>query len=401
MRFDPEFQANKAYQKVESALRREGFQSFAVGGCVRDALLRMPCNDVDVATNARPHDLPKVFGTKPWDGDADVRESTDGVKLYPTGVSHGTWTVSYQGDHVEVTTYRHDVSTDGRRATVNFADSADEDAARRDFTMNALYWNKYVGLYDPTLEGLDDLLAGRVRFVGDADQRCQEDYLRILRLFRFHARFGRGPMDPAAWTAASKNRFGISAHVAKERVWEELKKLLSLHDPFDALLEMDATGVLQEVLNCRVPGVFGALFAVERQFNLKPNWVHRWNALTLDAPIPFPASNEERKRVDAASKAVEEALDAPLPLSALSHKFGPEAATHACLRSVRTYSSSDVDRGAMAQMPVSAQDFMDRGYQAGPRMGELLACSKKYWYSTDLRADKQALLKYATQEVPL
>lgn len=387
---------NEAYDVVMDALHDNGFVGYAVGGCVRDAVVGAPFNDVDVATNARPHDLPKIFGVKPHTGDDEVRRN-GGVALYPTGVAHGTWTVRVGEDTVEVTTFRRDVDTDGRRAVVEFADTMEEDAMRRDFTMNSLYCDRFNEVHDPTGTGVADLLAGRVRFVGDADERVREDYLRVMRLFRFHARFGRGPMDTDAWNAASKNRFGLSARVSKERVWDELKKMLSLHAPAEALWEMSATRVMDEVLNRDATALLGALFAKEREYNLRPNWVRRYVAVMQNEEVPFPASNDEKKRV---AKAVA-ALESKAPLSALAHEYGAEAATTAAMLTDRYYTSSDVDRGAMTQFPVSAKDFLDRGYQPGPKLGEALAAAKKYWYSTDLRARKDALVKYATQEVPL
>lgn len=390
---------NKAYTHVMRRLHEEGFVAYAVGGCVRDGLMGLEPKDVDVATNARPHDLPKLLGTEPWDGDTTVRTTDDGVALYPTGVSHGTWTVRVGDDTVEVTTFRKDVDTDGRRATVEFANTMEEDAMRRDFTMNALYLDWQFMVHDPTGTGVEDLRQGRVRFVGNADERVKEDYLRIMRLFRFHARFGRGPMDRDAWEAAKRHRAGLSVRVSGERVWDELKKLLSLHSPAEALWEMDATGVLREVLGVRVPGVMGALFANERLYNLKPNWVHRYTALKLDDDVPFPAANAEKKRVTAAHAALEAALDRGWGLAALSKEFGPEAATHVALRGVRVYTGSDVDRGAVAEMPLTARDLIEMGVEPGPVMGKLLAVAKAYWYSTDLRANKDTLRTVAMDEL--
>lgn len=418
---------NKAYDHVMERLRKEGFVAYAVGGCVRDAVLGFEPNDVDVATNARPHDLPKIFGTQPWDGDNAIRTTDDGVALYPTGVAHGTWTIRFKGDTVEVTTFRKDVDTDGRRATVEFADTPAVDAQRRDFTMNALYYNDLVGLVDPTGEGLSDLLAGRVRFVGDADERIKEDYLRIMRLFRFHARFGRGAMDRQAWEAAAKYRKGLSegfstlmtglpmsptysermgkpdavtAPVSKERIWDELKKTLSVHSPTEAVWEMAATGVLKEVMGTNhVTETFARVLRNERMYNLKSDWTRRYTSLALDGHVPFPASNDEKKSTAKMADALNDWNDKPRGLAALSHEFGPDAATFVALAKDMPYNGSEVDRGAFKQMPLSASDLMAAGVEPGPAMGKLLAIAKRFWYDTDLRATKENLMVVALDEL--
>lgn len=394
MRLTPTWK-NDAYDHVMQRLHDEGFVAYAVGGCARDALLGQSPNDVDVATNARPHDLPKVFGTDPWDGNGEVRTSSNGVALYPTGVAHGTWTVRVGNDVVEVTTFRKDVDTDGRRATVVFADTVEEDALRRDFTMNALYLDKDFVVHDPTRTGLYDLYQGYVRFVGDADERVMEDYLRIMRLFRFHARFGRGAMNREAWEAAKRHREGLSEHVSKERIWSELKKILGLHSPAEAVWEMAATGVLEAVLGTGyVPESFARVLRNERQYNLAPNWVRRYVALVPDGGVSFPASNEEKKRCAAAAYALDAWTDKPRGQAALSHEFGPEAATFVALVKDMPYNQSDVERGAVKKMPLTARDLIE----AGPVMGQLLGIVKTFWYSTDLRTTKDHLLVVAMDE---
>lgn len=387
---------NRAYDYVMAHLHGEGFVAYAVGGCVRDALLGHSPNDVDVATNARPHDLPKIFQTKPWDGDSDTRENADGVALYPTGVSHGTWTVRVGDDHVEVTTFRKDVATDGRRATVAFADTLEEDAQRRDFTMNALYLDKDHNVIDPTGTGQYDLFQGQVKFIGNANERIKEDYLRIMRLFRFHARFGRGSMNREAWESAKRHCGGISQHVSGERIWAELKKILSMHAPSEALWEMAATGVLSEVLGVqKVPLEFSRVLENERLHKLCPRWSTRYVALTLRSDIPFPASNAEKKAVESALEACESG--GPI-LSALAHTYGAEAATTACLYNGWPYVASEINRGAMAELPLKAADLMEAGVKPGPRLGEMLDYALSYWYGTDLRATRETLLKHVLSE---
>lgn len=388
MRIDPpEFENNIAYQVVTDRLRQAGFQAYAVGGCVRDAILHTPCSDVDVATNARPHDLTKVFGVRQWDGDSGKRLGEDGVVLYPTGVRHGTWTVRVDDDEVEVTTFRKDVATDGRNATVEFADTVQADALRRDFTMNALYYHRSVGVVDPTGEGVVDLLAGRVRFVGDADQRVKEDYLRILRLFRFHARFGRGPMDTDAWNAAILYRSGLKEHVSGERMWDETKKLLSAYDPFDACAEMGATMVSDLFYKWDVTAL-GDLLQKERKANCAPRWTRRYAAL-VGSVVPFPHSNSEQKSLDDLSKATADPQSTP---ATVSYLYGELTAFDWSVLKGHQVNHREITRGAEAVFPVTAQDLMDVGYKPGKAMGDMLRDLRDFWFSRDIRPTRAELL---------
>ena len=387
MKLDRQHLQNRAYDHVMERLHDAGFTAYGVGGCVRDAVLGFTPNDVDVATNARPHDLTKVFGARPWEGDGEKRVCEGGVVLYPTGVRHGTWTVRFEGAEVEVTSFRRDVATDGRNATVEFADSYEEDAARRDFTMNALYVDIADNVLDPTGTGLRDLLQGRTRFVGNAEERVQEDYLRILRLFRFHARFGRGPMDVDAWNAASKYRFGLKAHVSGERMWDETKKLLSLHDPFEACAQMEASMVSDLFPKWNVPAL-GSLLRNERMANCAPRWTRRYVALVGDV-VPFPHANSEQKALDDLMKAVS---NTPATPATVAYEHGDVAAFDwSVYRGVKA-NHREISRGTEAVFPVTAQDLMDKGYSAGKDLGNELRALKEFWMERDLEPTKEALL---------
>jgi len=204
-----------------------------VGGCVRNAILNEPVGDVDIATVLEPSKVIELL-------------EAAGLKAVPTGIEHGTVTAVVDGTPFEITTLRKDVDTDGRHAEVEFSTSWEEDAARRDFTMNALYVEADGTLHDP-VNGYDDAKAGRLRFIGDADERIKEDYLRILRFFRFHAWYGKGEMDPAALKACAGGKSGLS-QLSGERVQKELLKLIAAHDPLPSIRAMAAAGVLVEVL---------------------------------------------------------------------------------------------------------------------------------------------------------
>ena len=232
MRLPKAIMGDPSLRRVLGALAPH--RALVVGGAVRNALLGEPVEDIDIATDARPGqvvDLARAAGLKP----------------VPTGIEHGTVTVVADGRGFEVTTFRRDVETDGRRAVVAFSNRIEDDAARRDFTMNALYAEPSGEVLDP-VGGLPDLSARRVRFVGDPDRRIIEDYLRILRFFRFHAHCGRpGAADAEALAACARHAGGL-ARISRERIGAEMRKLLSAEDPVEAVRLMEESGVLAQVL---------------------------------------------------------------------------------------------------------------------------------------------------------
>jgi poly(A) polymerase len=222
-------------QSVCAAIEAGGFDIYFVGGCVRNAIIGAPVSDLDMSTNAHPD---KVIALA----------KSAGFKAVPTGIDHGTITVVAQGQPFEITTFRRDVETDGRRAVVSFSDDITDDARRRDFTMNAMYARPDGQVVDP-LGGLDDAKSRRVRFIEDADLRIREDYLRTLRFFRFVAWYGAPEhgFDADALDAVARNREGLST-LSAERVGSEILKLLSAPDPAPAVAAMRQTGVLMQVL---------------------------------------------------------------------------------------------------------------------------------------------------------
>src|SRR6185295_18314721 len=206
-----------------------------VGGCVRNALLNEPVSDVDIATQLAPE---KVM----------MAAIAAGMAAHPTGIEHGTVTLVADHHTFEVTTLRRDVETDGRRAVVEFTEDWAQDAQRRDFRMNALYCSLEGELFDPTGGGLDDIRDRRIIFVGDAETRIREDYLRILRFFRFYAWYGHGLPDAAGLAACNKLRNGLTG-ISAERIWMEMKKLLAAQKPIAALEAMDDAGVFDALFD--------------------------------------------------------------------------------------------------------------------------------------------------------
>lgn len=366
-------------QALCGALEAAGYRALFVGGCVRNALLGVPVADVDIATDARPETVTRLA-------------EAAGLRVVPTGIEHGTVTVIAGGVPHEVTTFRRDVETDGRRAVVAFADDVTEDAARRDFTMNALYADLRGNVIDP-LGGLPDLVARRLRFVGDAHQRIREDYLRILRIFRFHAHYGdpgQG-MDAEALAASAELAEGVDG-LSRERIGSEIRKLLAAPDPAPAVAAMAQAGVLARVLPGSDPRALAPLVHLEG--DLPPRWQRRLAALGGQEV-------EDRLRLSRADAAVlaalRDAVGRGWSPAALGWKLGAEGGRDAVLLRAALLESplptdwqTDVARGAASVMPVTAIDLMPdlQGAALGARLKEIEA----RWLASDLRLTRADFL---------
>ncbi|MCX8507347.1 MAG: CCA tRNA nucleotidyltransferase, partial [Rhodobacteraceae bacterium] len=250
MRIDGDWIKAPGLQQVLACLSGAGHAAYLVGGCVRNALMGLPVTDLDISTDALPLRVSALA-------------KAAGLKVVPTGIEHGTVTVVAQGAPHEVTTFRRDVQTDGRRAVVAFSTRIEEDAARRDFTMNALYADRTGAVVDP-LGGIADLRARRLRFVGRPEDRIREDYLRILRFFRFHALYGdvAEGLDPEGLAACAAHSAGIET-LSRERVGHEMRKLLAAADPAPAVAAMQASGVLAHSLPGADPRALAPLVHLE------------------------------------------------------------------------------------------------------------------------------------------
>jgi poly(A) polymerase len=262
-------------------------QARYVGGAVRDTLLGLPVKDIDMATPLPPQDV-------------IARLDGAGIRNVPTGIEHGTVTAVLAQGPVEITTLRHDVSTDGRRATVAFASDWREDAARRDFTINALYADPATGEIFDWFGGLADLASRRVRFIGDARQRIREDHLRILRYFRFQARFGSRPADAEAEAACSELASTLKG-LSRERIGMETMNLLGLPDPAPTVARMAELGVLAQILPEARPEALTVLVAQEQAQGVAPDPLRRLAAL-LPADPPLAEQVASRFRLSAAQK---------------------------------------------------------------------------------------------------
>ncbi len=330
-----------------------------VGGCVRDALAGRPAADVDLATPETPAAVTATLAAA-------------GLRVVPTGLAHGTVTALLDGRPYEITTLRRDVLTDGRHAEVAWTDDWREDAARRDFTINALSLDPAGALHD-YFGGAADLAAGRVRFVGEAGARVAEDTLRILRFFRFQARYGAGPPDPDAIAAIAAGVRGI-ARLSAERVWSELKRILQAPDPDAAVQLMAATGVLAAT----IPE--GAVPA--RTASLPPDPVLRTAALLTGDRAAFAA----RLRLSGAEAERLAALAGPPPGGDDAELRRQLADTEPAILEGRSLLAGQPE--AMRQrlraiprpvFPLEGRDALAAGLPPGPRVGVLLRAVRAWW----------------------
>lgn len=380
-------------QAVFAALDARGFLARAVGGAVRNALLGLPVSDIDIATTARPEDI-------------ITAAQAAGLKAIPTGVAHGTVTIVSGKQAYEVTTLRKDVETHGRHATVAFTDDWAADARRRDFTLNAFYCSADGQVFDP-LSGHADLAARRVRFIGEAAERIREDYLRILRFFRFNAAYGEGPPDQQGLAACVRERAGL-AILSGERVRQELLRLLVARRGPELARWMLDYGLLPQVLGLAPrPALLARLAALQAALRLRPDAVLRLAVLATEVPEDaerlrdrLRLSNEDTAKLTRAT-AHTPAVDPAAPESAAKaclYALGEAAYRERVLVAwARTGDapSSDAWRRLLAlaerwrvpRFPIGGSDVMALGVPAGPRIGELLRTLEAWWIAGDFRAD--------------
>ncbi|KZY46290.1 poly(A) polymerase [Roseovarius sp. HI0049] len=369
----------KPTQAVCRMLEDAGYQALFVGGCVRDDLLGVTVRDIDIATDALPETVIAV-------------SEKAGLKPIPTGIEHGTITVVSDGLPHEVTTFRKDVETDGRRATVAFSTDVVEDARRRDFTMNALYARPDGDLIDP-LKGMPDLKARRVRFIEDPEQRIREDYLRILRFFRFHAWYGRDGLDVEGLAACAALAEGV-VNLSKERVGTEFMKLLAAPEPAEAIAAMRSSGVLLYVLPGADDSLLGPLVHVEQTLSHPPDSIRRLAALGgQDQVARLRLSRGQAKRLGQLT----DGLASAATKAELAYRLGEDVARDVLLlqsaaenRQPSTQDLANIASGAAAEFPVSAADLMPE-YQ-GPDLGRKLAQLEQAWIDARFTLSREDLL---------
>jgi poly(A) polymerase len=360
----------RGMNRLLDALGAEEGLTRYVGGAVRDDLLGLPISDIDLATRIQPEEVMR-------------RLEEARIKAVPTGIDHGTVTAVSDGQPVEITTLRRDVSTDGRRATVAFTDDWREDAARRDFTINALSADPLTGELFDYFGGLDDLDERHVRFIGDPFQRIAEDHLRILRFFRFHARFGAGEPNEAALdacTARANDLMGLS----RERIADELLKLLGMDDPSTTVRVMVDRAILRPVLpeiDDGAPHRLAGLIASERAAEIAPDPLRRLAALLPRNPAlgesiggRLRLSNRAKKRLICAAE--EELGHSP---RALAYRTSLDCAVDRLLLAGRAPDAAALEDWHRPRLAISGGALIKRGLTEGPAVARTLKRIENEW----------------------
>jgi poly(A) polymerase len=390
--------------RVLQLLNGNGEEARVVGGAVRNALLKIPTGDIDIATTALPDEVIR-------------RAKAAGIKSVPTGIDHGTVTLVVDAHPFEVTTLREDTETFGRKAKVAFGRDWVRDAERRDFTINGLSVDA-AGVVHDHVGGLDDIAARRVRFIGDPNQRITEDYLRILRFFRIHAAYGAGEPDRAGYLACIAARAGL-ANLSAERVRMEMLKLMVAQGSAGAIVAMADGGLLLPILGgIAYPRTFAAMIDAERLLGLEPDAVRRLGALAV-------AVTEDAKRVATRLRLTNAETRV---LDSMGHRWwrlaGMDEATarrrlyrlgaeryrdRLMLAWARAGGNGDParwrelatlpERWSAPKFPLKAADFIARGIAEGPALGQVLQLAEDAWLAVDFPLDEGALKAIADQTV--
>ena len=395
--------------RVLALLNDDGEEARVVGGAVRNALLKIPPGDLDIATTALPDEVAR-------------RAKAASIKCVPTGIAHGTVTLVVDSEPVEVTTLREDTETFGRKATVAFGRDWVRDAERRDFTINGLSVDADGRVHDH-VGGLADIAARRVRFIGDAGQRIAEDYLRILRFFRMHAVYGVGEIDRAGYLACIGGRAGL-ASLSAERVRMEMLKIMVAEGALVAVTAMGDGCLLQGILGgVTYNGPLAAMILAEQVLGLTPGPVRRLGALTVavteDATriaARLRLTNAEAKALDSMGHrwwrlADMDAAKARRRLYRLGEDRYRDRLLLAWARSGGSQNVADnhatywrefatlPQRWAAPKFPLKAADFMARGIAEGPALGHVLKLAEDAWLAADFPLDPSALSAIADDTV--
>ena len=397
------FLAEPGLQRLMAVLSEGGDQARIAGGAVRDALLGRVTGDVDVATTVLPEETLR-------------RAEAAGFRAIPTGIEHGTITVVADGIHYEVTTLRSDVETDGRHAKVAFGRDWQADAERRDFTINGLYAEADGTVVD-LVGGLADLDKRLLRFIGDADQRIREDYLRVLRFFRFLAWFGEGRPDAEGLKACARLKQGVT-DLSAERIWNEMRKLLSAPDPSRALLWMRTSGVLSlavpETEKWGIDAIHG-LVKAEQDQGWAPDALLRLAAIIPPTTERIGSLSQRLRLSKAETKRLEAwANAAPTPadqsrqdLARRIHAQGRDGIRDRLKLQIASAVAADNDTAPLLDLlhhaeswdvpafPVTGADLLERGMAAGPEVGRILKQLEAEWSAADFKLERDDLLQRA------
>jgi len=372
---------------VMDALEAAGGRDCArfVGGCVRNALVGRAIDDIDIATRLEPDAVIAAL-------------KAAGLKVVPTGLAHGTVTAVSERRPYEITTLRRDVETDGRRAIVAFTDDWAEDAARRDFRLNALYADRTGAIFDPTGHGVDDALSGKVVFVGDSDRRIEEDYLRILRFFRFFAWYGRQMPDADGLAACKAHSYGLT-RLSAERVSKELLKLLTAPDPRSAVAAMRMSGVLERLVPAvAVSDVFATMVElsddpVPRLSCLLPDD----EAIVADAARALRLPRAMEARLVAMAAGPLDPATSTATLRELIYRDGRQVVADRLTRGLAEAGGKGdrsvletLDDWPVPKMPVGGRDVSRLGVEPGPETGLILKAFEDEWIAAGFPATGHA-----------
>lgn len=362
----PDFEAATP---VYAAFAKAGVEAYIVGGAVRDALRNRAIGDIDFAVATTPLMIENIMAKA-------------GIRTIRTGFNHGTLSAILHGRAYEITAFRRDIKTDGRHAFTEFGGTLAEDAARRDFTINAIYRDADGGLHDP-VDGRADIAAGRLRFIGDPEKRIAEDYLRILRLFRLQSQLGFAP-DKTALAAAAQLRDGL-AQLSAERITQEMRKLLAgahVAKALDALLKTQIAPMVLPSLD---------LSQGARRLGLvRGDWAAMLVAVSDTTPTNWRLSNAEAARIARLRLLIH---DDRKP-AVLGHEYGADAEIGLRLRLGREpspHEQAEISRGIVAKFPLGGRDLIGR-MAPGPEMGRKLARARQYWLDNDLAPTQEELL---------
>lgn len=380
VKLDPrKWRRRRGMAKLLDALGADEGLTRYVGGAVRDELLKLPVSDVDLATRLRPDEVVE-------------RLQAAGLKAVPTGFEHGTVTAVSDGHPYEVTTLRRDIETFGRHATVAFTDQWEEDAARRDFTINALMADPVTGEVFDYFDGLSDLEQRHVRFIGDPFERIAEDHLRILRFFRFHARFGQGAPDQQALAACTSRANDLMA-LSRERIADELLKLLSVDDPVATVKVMLGREILKPVLPEIAADAWESvalLVRAEEDAGIPADSLRRLSALLPRDPQVAGAiaarlklSNRARKRIVCAAE-----VDIAGP-QAVAYRSGTECAVDRLLLAGRSEEAKELAAWAVPRLRVTGGSLIKRGLKEGPVVSRTLRQIEDGWIAAGFPAGEE------------
>ncbi|MBX2804699.1 MAG: CCA tRNA nucleotidyltransferase [Hyphomicrobiales bacterium] len=385
--------------RVFDALNTEGHEARVVGGALRNTLMNLPISDIDFAVTAEPEEMIRLA-------------EAASLKTVLTGLSHGTITIVVDGIPFEATSLRHDVETDGRYAKVAFTRDWAADASRRDFTINALYADAGGQVYDPLGEGVSDIGAGQIRFIGQAIERIREDYLRILRFFRFTAEYGRSSIDSDGLAACIEGRDGLK-QLSAERVRTELLRILAADRPMLALNAMADSKILEMILDTEgYLQIFARLAEIETKLNLHAYPVRRLAALSVAGPDDAGRIAKKLKLSNAEASSLKSMaihtsdMCANLPLRGqrealyrLGHDLYSDCVLIGWSRS--NDALNDEHWRLMMELPrrwtapefeISGKDLLARGFEPGPELGKALGELEERWIASDFKLSRDKLL---------